>query len=199
MLNVTARVLFFCLERILTLETFSTQLCSFFCLCVKQRGIFVNLLLNMLGILPCRCLGSDGGTPWRSSWQDRHLDAILGTWLPLQERIQEIARATFGAPSVPKKLAQIPQIAYMALVQIVAEGQTTSQRHPHRGWNRCKCLFLCYIYLFSEVISMTAYFLKLRGNTVVSSPKRFIFVILLVGYKYRAEWFHLQFPENKQS
>lgn len=61
------------------------------------------------------------------------MDAILGTWLPLQKGIQEVARTAFGPSSVPEKLAQIPQTAYLAMVQIVAEGQTTAQRHPYRG------------------------------------------------------------------
>lgn len=104
---------------------------------LMARSLLIGKM-TCTGVLPCRCLGSNGGTSWRTFEQDRHLDAILGPWLLVPQGVQEIARATFGPPSVPEEFAQIPQVAYLAMVQTVAEGQATPQRHPYRGWDRGK-------------------------------------------------------------
>lgn len=41
-----------------------------------------------------------------------------------------------GSPSCPAQLAQVLAAPHLAMVETLAEGQASSQRHPHRGWNR---------------------------------------------------------------
>lgn len=105
----------------------------------KLNSVSLTLLLKQTtGILPCRSLGSDGRIAWRTFEQNRHLDAILGQRLLVQERVQETARTTFGPPSVPEELEEVPQVEDLALVQTVAESQASPQRHPYRGRDRRK-------------------------------------------------------------
>lgn len=98
--------------------------------------------LNVLGLLPRRCLGSDGRITWRPFGQDHDLVAIMGPRLSLQKGIQEAPRTKIGSPSCSTQLAQIPQTSYLAMVQALAESQASPQRYSRWRWNEGVCLCL---------------------------------------------------------
>lgn len=61
------------------------------------------------------------------------MDAILDSWLPQQEGIPSVAGTALVPSSRTKELAQVPSTQNLAMVQTVAEGQASAQRHPRRG------------------------------------------------------------------